>query len=190
MCQKLLGDSKFFEFLYRCDLDCTEQTRNQGCRRCPGRLHRADYERKPRGALGKLGREYNQRLSLCCDRPGCRKRETPPSVRYLGRKVYLAAVIVLCTAMQHGVTAQRVAELQKAVGVSRKTLVRWRQFWQQLFVQTRLWQDKRSRFMPPVTQAELPGSLLERFSGELATQLGHLLRFLAPLTTSSAAGSA
>ncbi len=188
MCQKLLGDPSFFEFLYRCDLDATEQARNKGCRRCRGRLHRADYGRKPRGALAKLGREYDKRLSLCCAREGCRKRELPPSVRYLGRKVYMAAVIVLCTAMQHGVTPRRAAELQEAVRVSRKTLARWREFWQDLVVQTRFWQQARSRFLPPVEEAELPQSLLVRFGGELGTQLGSMLRFLAPLTTSSTGG--
>jgi len=188
MCQKLLGDPNFFEFLYRCDLDATEQARKKGCRWCRGRLHRADYERKPRGGLTKLGREYDKRLSLCCAREGCRRRELPPSVRYLGRKVYLAATIVLCTAMQHGVTSQRAAQLQKAVGVSRKTLARWREFWQQLFVQTRFWQQARSRFLPPVAETELPQSLLARFAGEPATQLGSLLRFVAPLTTSSTGG--
>lgn len=188
MCQKLLGDPRFFEFLYRCDQDYLERARKQGCRRCQGRLHRADYARKPRGALQKLGREYSQRLSLCCGRPGCRKRETPPSVRYLGPKVYLGAVIVLCMAMQHGVTPRRAAELKRAVGVSRPTLCRWQKFWQQLFVQTRFWQQARSYFMPPVTEAELPGSLLSRFCGELPAQLGRLLQFVAPLTTSSAGG--
>ena len=186
MCQKLLGDPRFFEFLYQCDLDSTEQARSKGCSRCRGRLHRADYGRKPRGALAKLGREYDKRLSLCCGREGCRKRELPPSVRYFGRKVYLAAVIVLCTAMQHGVTAQRAAQLQQAVGVSRQSLARWREFWQQLFVHTPFWQQARSRFLPPVEQGELPQSLLLRFTGELATQLGSLLRFTAPLTTNSA----
>jgi hypothetical protein len=111
-------------------------------------------------------------------------------VRYLGRKVYLAAVIVLCTAMQHGVTPQRTAQLQEAVGVSRQTLKRWRQFWQQLFVATPFWQQGRSRFLPPVEEGDLPQSLLLRFPGELFAQLCSLLRFIAPLTTSSAAGLA
>lgn len=188
MCQKLLGDPRFFEFLYRCDQDAAEQARKQGCRRCQGRLHRADYARKPRGAQGELGRAYQRRLSYCCGRPGCRKRETPPSVRYLGRKVYLGAVIVLCTAMQHGVTPWRAEKLQRAVGVSRQTLRRWHKDWQQLFVQTRFWQQARSRFMPPVEEAELPGSMLMRFPGELAEKLGLLLQFVAPLTTGFSGG--
>jgi hypothetical protein len=41
-------------------------------------------------------------LSLCCSRDGCRRRMTPPSVRFLGRRVYLGAVLVLVSAMQQG----------------------------------------------------------------------------------------
>jgi hypothetical protein len=46
----------------------------------------------------------------------------------------------------------------------------------------------RSRFLPPVEPERLPQSLLERFAGELGAQLSHLLRFLAPLTTSATGG--
>jgi hypothetical protein len=109
-------------------------------------------------------------------------------VRYFGRKVYLAAVIVLCTAMQHGVTPQRAFELKQAVGVSRKTLCRWREFWQELFVKTSFWRQAKSRFLPPVVEGKLPQSLLLRFTGEPSVKLCSLLRFLAPLTTKSAGG--
>jgi hypothetical protein len=40
----------------------------------------------------------NHRFSFCCDRDGCRNRATPPSVRFLGRKVYLGAVVMLISA--------------------------------------------------------------------------------------------
>ena len=44
---------------------------------------------------GDLPDEYRYRFSFCCDRDGCRKRVTPPSVRFLGRRVYLGAVVIL-----------------------------------------------------------------------------------------------
>ena len=47
------------------------------------------------GRLDDLPEEYRCRFSFCCDRDGCRKRVTPPSVRFLGRKVYLGAVVIL-----------------------------------------------------------------------------------------------
>jgi len=39
-------------------------------------------------------------------------------VRYLGRRVYLGAVVVLVTAMIGGLTATRVARLRQWLGVS------------------------------------------------------------------------
>ena len=54
--------------------------------------------------------------SFCCDREGCRKRVTPPSVRFLGRKVYLHAVIILVAAMRQGATPRRVHELSELFG--------------------------------------------------------------------------
>ena len=43
--------------------------------------------------------EYAERFSFCCAVDGCRKRATPPSLRFLGRKVYLATVVTLISAM-------------------------------------------------------------------------------------------
>jgi hypothetical protein len=34
-----------------------------------------------------LDKGYGQRFSFCCAVGGCRKRTTPPSLRFLGRKV-------------------------------------------------------------------------------------------------------
>jgi hypothetical protein len=45
------------------------------------------------GSPAKLPEDDDRRLSLCCSQ--CRRRTTPPSVRFLGRRVYLAAVVVL-----------------------------------------------------------------------------------------------
>jgi len=59
---------------------------------------------------------------------------TPPAVRFLGRHVYLAAVLVLASAMRHGVTALRAAKLTALLRVSRRTLGRWRRWWVQTFV--------------------------------------------------------
>ena len=64
------------------------------------------------------------------DRPaeeGCRRRHTPPSVRFLGRRVYVGLVVVLVSAMRHGLTAPRVQRLREQLGIDRQTLERWRQ---------------------------------------------------------------
>ena len=86
--------AEFWSLLFEIDQDLAETTRKNGCP-CGGRLHRANYPRKPRGGPDTLPETYQLRLSFCCDRDGCRKRVTPPSVRFLGRKVYLGALILI-----------------------------------------------------------------------------------------------
>ena len=53
----------------------------------------------------------------------------PPSVRFLGRKVYLGAVVILISAMRQGPTPHRVHELARLFGVDRATVARWQAFW-------------------------------------------------------------
>jgi hypothetical protein len=122
-------------FLLSVDKDLAECVREEGCS-CGGRLHRANYPRAPRGGLVHLPEEYRCRFSFCCDRDGCRKRVTPPSVRFLGRKVYLAAVVVLISAMRQGPTPRRVRELTGLFGVDKATVARWQAFWRDYVPQT------------------------------------------------------
>ena len=94
MYHKLFLDATFWTFLFSVDQDLAEVQRAESCPVCGGRLHSANYLRKPRGPR-RLPKQQRYRLSFCCDRDGCRKRVTPPSVRFLGRKVFLGAVVVL-----------------------------------------------------------------------------------------------
>jgi hypothetical protein len=168
------------------DQDLAREAQAAGCRACGGRLHSARYPRKPRGGPDDLGPSYESRFSFCCAREGCRRRTTPPSVRYLGRRVYLGAVIVLVTAMQAGLTPIRTQRLQELIGVSIRTLKRWRTWWRTTFVATAFWRAAAGRFMPPVRVDVLPASLLDRFGVlDARAQLRGVLRFLSPLTTSS-----
>ncbi len=118
MDHRLLQSVGFWAFLFSVDWDLAATVRQAGCS-CGGRLHRADYLRKPRGGPKGLSREHCYRLSFCCGREGCRKRLTPPSVRFLGRKVYLHAVVILVAAMRQGPTPRRVRELAELFQVAR-----------------------------------------------------------------------
>jgi hypothetical protein len=97
--------------------------------------------------------------------------------------VYLGAVVVLVSAMVQGVTEKRSKKMWEVCGVSRRTLRRWRKWWQERFVGTQLWTILRGRFVPPVKESLLPWSLLERIEGQEASErvLG-TLRLLLPLT--------
>jgi hypothetical protein len=177
----LLRDRKFFAFLRDVDDDLAREAREEGCAECGGVLHSARYWRKPRAPCD-LGDAFGQRRSFCCAEEGCRRRRTPASVRFLGRKVYVAAVVVLATAMQHGAKARRVSELHALLGIGRRTLLRWRSWWQAIFAASPAWRAKRGLLgSPAVSAASLPLSLLERFVGDAEKKAIAALRFVAPL---------
>jgi hypothetical protein len=168
--------------LVELDERITEQVRQAGCSRCGGRLDRADYARKPRGGLVALGAEgWARRLSLCCSREGCRRRSTPPSVRFLGRKVYAEVVVVLACLQ----AASRERTPRPPPPAPARTVRRWLTWWRTVFVASTFWCEARARLLPPIDVRQLPESLLERFSASRA--LLDMARFIAPITTGSVA---
>ncbi len=181
MCHRLLEDARLFELLERIDDDLTARSQEPGCPACGGRLDRADYRRKPRG--GPDGHEM--RSSLCCSVEGCRKRVMPPSVRFFGRKVYVGAMVVLATTMQQGVTARRLLHLRELLGVSRRTLRRWRIWWAKVFGRSPFWRMAQGRLARPVQCEKLPLALLEvmGWGRDQQEALVRVLRFVAPITT-------
>jgi len=187
MYHDLFRDASFWSFLFDVDEDLAATTRQQGCS-CGGRLHSADYPRKPRGGCENLPGSYGRRLSFCCDRDGCRKRLTPPSVRFLGRKVYLGAVVVLVAAMRQGPSPRRVRELSLLFDADRRTIARWRIFWSEHFPQTAFWKANRSRLVPKVDITHLPRALLEAFvhRPDSREDWKRLLTFISPITITGA----
>lgn len=189
MSHGLLRDARLYGVLLRIDRELSKETRSSGCE-CGGRLHSARYRRKPRCGvdLERLDPDYAKRFSFCCDREGCRRRRTSPSVRFLGRRVYASAVVVLISALAEGVTPRRLRRLRQLVGdVSRRTVERWRRWWRESFPQTSFWREHRARFAAAIATERLPASLLERMPGpEMRARLIALLRLLTPITTTSA----
>ena len=186
MCHALLQNPKFFTLLLRIDHEFAAQRRADGCR-CGGDLHRADYPRKPRGCPRSVRCDHSSRLSFCC--AACRKRATSLSVRFLGRRVYLALAVVLVSASRTGSTPTGV-RLGAELGVARQTLQRWQAWWSEQFPLTPLWRAACARFMPPADVLGFSGTLLERFMGAPADSLMRLLVFLSPVTLRGAGPAA
>ena len=131
---------------------------------CGGPLHRADYQRKPRGGPPDLNEAYEVRLSLCCGRQGCRRRVCPPSVRFWGRRVYWRAAVVVLTALCQGPGRAAARQRVKAIyNLTRPTLARWQRYFHEEFPSSRCWRGLCGRLMPPVNPHELPGALITRF---------------------------
>jgi len=183
MYHDLPRSSSFWSFLLAVDEDLAAETRKKGCS-CGGRLHSANYLRKPRGTPVQLPEPQRLRLSFCCDRDGCRKRATPRSVRFLGRKVYLAAIVILVSAMRQGPNPRRVSELSKRFGADESTIARWQSFWREHFPQTPFWKVARAGFITLGEIVDLPYSLVDAFLRHHPPWQGWtlLLQFLSPIT--------
>ena len=190
MSHAYLDDARFWRLLYDIDCDQAEEVRAGGCPHCGGVLHSARYPRKPRGTQRSLlGEMYGRRESLCCSREGCRRRRTPGSVRFLGRRVYLGAWVVLVSALSEALPAAGRARAAARFGVGEHTLRRWRRWWRVVFPSTALWRSSRGGFVPPVSNSGLPGALASRF-GSLEAQktMVAVLCFVRPVSLVEAGG--
>lgn len=190
---RLAGE--FFSRLEKLDKAIAAKVAAGRCRHCDGPLHQGNYHRKPRGALIAPGGEaFSLRHSLCCGRRGCRKRALPPSLRFLGRRVYLEVVVVLASVLAQ--TMATIGAATAASGVTWRTLRRWGTWWREVFPRLPTWAELRARFVPPPPdEARLPQSLIARLGAERERSaipepaLGNTMvlaaRALAPVTTES-----
>lgn len=176
---EIVDNTRLGTFLSSIDADLAARARAKGCTHCGSTLHSATYARKPRGLPDSSG-QTGRRHSFCCQT--CRRRTTPASVRFLGRRFYAGTVVVLMSAMDDGVTNRRIEQLRCVLGVHRRTLQRWRHWWRTVFAATPFWSMAQGALMPPPNPAALPAGLLERFVGpDDTTRLVQCLRFLVPL---------
>jgi hypothetical protein len=194
MLHDLVLEGEFFAMLLGLDAQIAARVAAGRCPHCQGPLHQANYQRKPRGAAqAQLGEAFTVRHSLCCGREGCRKRALPPSLRFLGRRVYLEAVVLLASALAAVAASLREASL--AAAVPARTLRRWSVWWTGAFVALPVWQQLRGLFVPPPPDDDaLPGALLDRLQSELRTRAANAsvadtllwtACWLAPVTTAS-----
>ena len=175
----------FFALLVKIDCELVDRVAEAGCPRCDGPLHRGDYDRKPRGGLvAGAGEAFCRRFSLCCG--SCRRRCLPPSMRFLGRRVYFEAVVFLAS-----VWALCGGGDIAAAGVPVRTVRRWLGWWTSVFPGLPTWVELRARLPPPApAELLLPLSLLEHLSASLGPFDAEQLlikaaRLLAPVTTQS-----
>ena len=194
MLDDLVMKREAFADLMEFDALISRSVAAEGCPHCRGPLHQSNYGRKPRGgAIASAGEAFTLRHSLCCGREACRKRTLPPSLRFLGRRVYLEIVVVLASVYAQGAATLR--EAREATQVSARTLLRWSAWWKHVLPQAPWWAELRARFVPPAPdEAHLPRALLARLTTEAAGAgrevTWMLARCLAPGTTRSPIDSA
>jgi len=157
---------ELFAWLLEMDRKLARWVAILGCRHCGGQLHQSNYRRKPRGAkVAEVAEEFRLRYSLCCGREGCRRRTLPPSLRFLGRRVYVEAVVLVASVV---VLLGSVRAASETMNVPVRTLKRWGAWWTEAFPQSRTWHEIRARLVPSPEQALLPRSLYERLEEELS----------------------
>jgi hypothetical protein len=174
---------EFLELLVKVDEAVTQRVAAEGCPVCDGPLHRSDYDRKPRGLrIVDACEVFGRRFSLCCGREGCRKRALPPSVRFLGRRVYLGAVVILASIV--ALTLRSAVEVRRQTGVPARTTRRWLGWWQGAFLQTGVFVTICARLVG-VDIGRVPASIVERLESTRTERVRTMLAWLSPLTTGS-----
>ena len=164
MLSELLKNKSLFYDLYTIDKDIAVQCRQMPCPFCGGTLHYANYFRKPRGEPDGVDEKCFIRFSLCCGNEGCRHRVMPPSCRFMGRKVYWYIVIlVIVSDWQNKVRKINVFRLSKLFGISRNTIVRWIEFFKNIFPFSSQWQKLRGQASAFISNHDLPSNLVNYF---------------------------
>jgi hypothetical protein len=187
MSHKFIHDVNFHKFLIQCDQDLALEAQQKGCPHCGGRLHQADYPRSPLGMFIEFRDLYSSRLSFCCQT--CRKRTTPPSLRFFGRRWYPAPLFMLICLLICSISDNRLEQIKRHFGfvVCESTWKRWRRWWKECFVQTPFWQGWRGLFfLESQRPMPLPRGLLNALQGTFKDKLLRLLQTLSPLTTRAA----
>jgi hypothetical protein len=196
-------DDKFFAILVKEDEHTAAVSQKAGCPLCGGRLDRADYPRKPRGAVA--GESLDRRISLCCCREGCRRRVTPASLVFMGRRLYLAVVVLVETlraAARVVATAspssppppqspapdapRAASSSHRASCVPSRTVRRWLLWFRTTLPQTKMFQAARGVLWPPLdSEQDLPQGLVQRLGVgcDWVQSLVLTLRFLSPLSS-------
>jgi hypothetical protein len=162
----LSADDAFFQSLCDLDYQIFLIQKAKACPACGGKLDTAHYPRKPRG----LGEKQTTRFSLCCRKEGCRSRQTPPSLRFLGRKVYSAWVVILAPEFCHQLGLQGQ--------IAHQTIARWRGFWAARLAETHPFMRWARATLPPRTPSvSVASGLLATFDFPARTSWVLILRF-------------
>jgi hypothetical protein len=175
------AEPAFFLFLLEIDRCVAVEAHGRPCAECGGKLDVANFWRSGYGLPEGAVDECRMRFSFSCRSAGCRMRETPESLRFLRGKAYVSIVIVLISAVRHGLSPERVKALTTRLKVSRQTVANWLKWWREHFPSTDFWKTRRAYFMPSLEEMRLSLSLLEVFGNQTAdTRDGveRLLRWL------------
>jgi hypothetical protein len=161
-CLKKSNLTHLIQLLSEIDQEMSEATRAGKCPWCGGPLHRAPYHRQPDGGSIPLPPQYRIRLSLCCGQEGCRRRVLPPSCLFLGRRVYVACIVLVAVALQQN-SIRTAQQVETVLGVPVRTLRRWMSWFRNEYLKTRQWLLRQGFIVTSSAPGRVIGELLDRF---------------------------
>lgn len=174
MCAGHLALPRLCDSLESEDVKVAEEVRKGPCQGCGRRmLHVSNYPRKPRGPKECEG--WIKRYSFCCGGEDCRKRTTPPSVRFCGGRVY-ALLVVLLVAGGRENGWKIWMNMQSDSTMDRSTRKCWRKWWVDVVVRSALWRELQGDMMHNDPEALLV-ALWEHISSSQAALEAMLKRF-------------
>ena len=183
MSHNLLHNTNFHALLFKIDQELSKEVQKAGCPECKGQLDKAPYPRVPHGLSRHLRIYYEQRLSFCCAK--CRRRVTPQSVRFFGRRWFVAPIFIFISAITLGINERRLEQLKRHcdIHMSESTWKRWRRWWREIFCLTPFWRQAKGLLAEAyVIEQRVPRSLFSAFEPSNEPRIIVLLRFLSPLT--------
>lgn len=178
-------DINFIKSLYEKDKENAKKYHFSKCRHelCNGIYHSSSYPRKPRGIQVEAEEFYSSRFSFCCSR--CRRRFTPESIRFLGRKVYIAFFIMLMLYPPVKNIHQQFIELPPK-SLAPITLRRWFLWWDATIPKSPVWKKLVGLLLANIENVFLPIFLIEQFIQEhldFKKSLLAMLEFISPIST-------
>lgn len=178
----MITDYSFYDQLLQIDIDLACEVRQKGCPYCGDVLHSANFPRCSKGLPESFGKHKVVRFSFCCSADCCRRRVTPASVRFLGRKRYISWIVLILSFQSKRV--QRGSQgLQTPLRPSARTLARWRCWWQESVPGTRFWKYARGLIPSLSAASDNCGELIRTFSAlESCRGMIQLMRFIMPLS--------
>ena len=160
------------------------------CRHCKSKeLSRSDYPRDPRGipkdASEEIINKYSCRFSFLCRK--CRRRTTPPSVRFMGRKIYATLGVLWVSLENERGALPGLEELRQLMGkcLSDVTIERWLNWWQSKVWNSPFWKEFQGQLLGEIKQSQFISGVWDHFKRQLSDSTSicdAVLRFFSPIT--------
>lgn len=177
-------DINLIKEIYEKDKETAAKYHFSKCKKdkCFGIYHQANYGRKPRGITPEADEYFSFRFSFSCS--VCRLRFTCESVRFLGRKVYVAFFIMIILYPQVEEIQKKLIQLPPRT-LSAITVKRWFSWWDIIIPKSPIWKTLVGFLVANVDNLFLPIFLMQNFIQEYSDfnkSLLMMLKFISPIS--------